>query len=270
MASIDQLSKREQEVAALLLQGMSNQQIANHLGITESTVEFHLNHIYTKLGVGSRTEAILLLGKTTALSVEKPGKSIVGNNPETAYDVDGGAGARPKRSLAALYVLLLVIGIIVLTMLFFQSQEKGVWRFEREAEYPDEYTVGQDLDRSNASSKKVHGQFGTENTPPWSARPGFVKYYNIRVEKSGTLYLQIRYSKNSRSFVPILIHIDDEKEPRESFYPKDQGDWNSFVVTEPISLGEIEKGKHSITFSTNGQEYGVADLDKFILTAEQP
>ena len=41
MANTNRLSKREQEVADLLLQGKSNKQIAALLGISVSTVEFH-------------------------------------------------------------------------------------------------------------------------------------------------------------------------------------------------------------------------------------
>jgi DNA-binding CsgD family transcriptional regulator len=268
MAPSDQLSKREQEVVELLLRGMSNQQIAQNLGIAERTVEFHLNHIYTKLGVSSRAEAILLLGKTTVGADEKPKESTVENEGKSAYDE--GAEARPKSNRAVIYVLVLVIGIVIFTMYFLQTQKKGSWRFEREAEYPDEFTVGQDLGRSNASGKKVHGQFGAESVSPWNARPGFVKYYNINVEQGGHLYLQIRYSKYSRSYVPILIYIDDERDPRKSFYPSDQGDWNNFTLTERISLGDVKKGNHSLTFSTNGQDYGVADLDKFMLITEPP
>ena len=58
-------SKRQQQVIELLLQGKSNKQIASKLGISESTVEFHLRNIYGKLQVNSRTEAILKLGQST-------------------------------------------------------------------------------------------------------------------------------------------------------------------------------------------------------------
>ena len=58
------LSKREKDVVGLLLQGKSNKQIALALGLSERTIEFHLNNIYTKIQVGSRVELILLLGKT--------------------------------------------------------------------------------------------------------------------------------------------------------------------------------------------------------------
>lgn len=48
MAQHNLLSNREQEVVQLLLQGKSNKLIASSLGISESTVEFHLKNIYNK------------------------------------------------------------------------------------------------------------------------------------------------------------------------------------------------------------------------------
>lgn len=53
-------SEREKDVAKFLLQGKSNKQIALELGISNRTVEFHLSNIYAKLGVNSRSEAILI------------------------------------------------------------------------------------------------------------------------------------------------------------------------------------------------------------------
>jgi LuxR family maltose regulon positive regulatory protein len=55
------LSRREAEVGRLLLQGMTNRQIANTLFISEVTVKAHLRHIYAKLSVRSRTAAVLSL-----------------------------------------------------------------------------------------------------------------------------------------------------------------------------------------------------------------
>jgi DNA-binding NarL/FixJ family response regulator len=71
------LSKREKDVIELLLQGKSNKQIALALGISESTVEFHLKNVYAKLQVSSRAEAILKLGKSTGLITKNLGVSIV-------------------------------------------------------------------------------------------------------------------------------------------------------------------------------------------------
>lgn len=59
------LSKREQDVVNLLLEGKSNKLIAHALGITERTVEFHLKNIYAKHQVNSRMELVLKLREST-------------------------------------------------------------------------------------------------------------------------------------------------------------------------------------------------------------
>ena len=56
---IDPLSERELEVLRLLVSGASNQEIADQLFIGVSTVKKHVNHIFDKLSVESRTQAIL-------------------------------------------------------------------------------------------------------------------------------------------------------------------------------------------------------------------
>jgi DNA-binding NarL/FixJ family response regulator len=50
------LTPREREVAALVAQGCSNREIAERLVVGMRTVETHLEHIFTKLGVRSRSE----------------------------------------------------------------------------------------------------------------------------------------------------------------------------------------------------------------------
>jgi DNA-binding NarL/FixJ family response regulator len=54
----DLISKREQEVLELLSKGYLYKEIADQLNITLSTVKRHLNHIYQKLQVQNKTEAI--------------------------------------------------------------------------------------------------------------------------------------------------------------------------------------------------------------------
>lgn len=58
------LTLRECDVLVLLLEGRSYTNIATRLFISKSTVKTHANHIYSKLGVGSRDELIDLLGST--------------------------------------------------------------------------------------------------------------------------------------------------------------------------------------------------------------
>lgn len=55
----DQLSKRELQVLRLAARGMSNREIALKLSISVRTVQTHLSHIFSKIGVGSRTEAVV-------------------------------------------------------------------------------------------------------------------------------------------------------------------------------------------------------------------
>jgi len=50
------LTKRERHVAKLVMQGMSNKQVARALGICEGTVKVHLHSAYTKLGAANRVQ----------------------------------------------------------------------------------------------------------------------------------------------------------------------------------------------------------------------
>lgn len=59
MAYVEPLTKREWEVLALVAHGFKNRQIAATLVLSEKTVQNHLIHIYQKLGVTSRIEAVL-------------------------------------------------------------------------------------------------------------------------------------------------------------------------------------------------------------------
>ena len=52
------LTKREQEVLALIGRGLSNQEIAEVLSITRGTVRSHLNRIYDKMDLGGRSQAM--------------------------------------------------------------------------------------------------------------------------------------------------------------------------------------------------------------------
>jgi DNA-binding NarL/FixJ family response regulator len=52
------LTWRERETVELVAQGLANKAIAARLGVSVRTVEGHLNHVFTKLGVESRTELV--------------------------------------------------------------------------------------------------------------------------------------------------------------------------------------------------------------------
>lgn len=58
-SEVEQLSDREREVLELVMHGHANKAIADRLGVTVAAVKWHLQHIYEKLHVHSRTEAAL-------------------------------------------------------------------------------------------------------------------------------------------------------------------------------------------------------------------
>jgi len=60
---VDALTEREREILKLLAQGLSNKLIAARLYLSVRTVEGHVANIYSRLGVHSRTEAMLMAVK---------------------------------------------------------------------------------------------------------------------------------------------------------------------------------------------------------------
>lgn len=71
MASPEQetLSAREFEVLQLLASGATNKEIAEKLFLTENTTKSHLRHIYDKLGVRGRTQALLEASKRGLIDI---------------------------------------------------------------------------------------------------------------------------------------------------------------------------------------------------------
>jgi NarL family two-component system response regulator LiaR len=69
LAATYDLTPREQEVLALMVEGLSNPQIAERLVISRSTAKAHVSNILSKLGVSNRAEAISM-----ALQHNRPGE----------------------------------------------------------------------------------------------------------------------------------------------------------------------------------------------------
>ncbi len=55
------LTKREQDIVDLLVQGKSNKEMADQLCLSGDTIKAHLQHIFRKVGVSSRLEAVVYL-----------------------------------------------------------------------------------------------------------------------------------------------------------------------------------------------------------------
>ncbi len=56
VSTLDQLTARELQVALLLSRGLTTRVAAGQLFLSPKTVEYHLRHVYQKLGISSRTE----------------------------------------------------------------------------------------------------------------------------------------------------------------------------------------------------------------------
>ncbi len=54
------LTLRERQVLALLIKGLNNQEIADHLSVSHATAKAHVSNILSKLGVSNRAEAVAL------------------------------------------------------------------------------------------------------------------------------------------------------------------------------------------------------------------
>jgi DNA-binding NarL/FixJ family response regulator len=74
IAGAPRLTLREQEVVALVADGLSNKAIAIRLGVSTRTVEGHVNHVFTKLDLESRTELVRYV-LTNGLPAGAPGLS---------------------------------------------------------------------------------------------------------------------------------------------------------------------------------------------------
>jgi len=71
LVSVEFLTAREMEVLGLASRGMSNAEIADSLYLSVRTVQAHLRSIFNKLGVGSRSEAIVYALKKGWLSLDQ-------------------------------------------------------------------------------------------------------------------------------------------------------------------------------------------------------
>ena len=98
VAGRPRLTLREQEVVALVADGLSNKAIAIRLGVSTRTVEGHVNHVFTKLDLESRTELVryvLTNGLPSACRLppsDAPARSPVGVACSTRLAVHHGQG----------------------------------------------------------------------------------------------------------------------------------------------------------------------------------
>jgi DNA-binding NarL/FixJ family response regulator len=69
-AAAEELTEREVEVLRRIAEGLSNREIGEQLGISESTVKTHVNRLLGKLGVTDRTKALVLALKRGLVHID--------------------------------------------------------------------------------------------------------------------------------------------------------------------------------------------------------
>jgi len=79
--SVDALTEREREVLVLIARGKSNQELAGELTISLDTVKSHIRHVFTKLGVRNRAQAVIAAYES-GLAYER---GLAGPNEATTF-----------------------------------------------------------------------------------------------------------------------------------------------------------------------------------------
>jgi DNA-binding CsgD family transcriptional regulator len=82
-AEREQLTPHELQVAVIVANGASNREAAASLFLSPKTIEFHLGHIYRKLGVRTRTQLAALAARHGWLNVGTPSTRREGSHPHT-------------------------------------------------------------------------------------------------------------------------------------------------------------------------------------------
>src|SRR5450755_1424520 len=100
---IDQLSRRELQVAEHAAQGESKKQIADQLGLSEHTVKNYLFHVFEKLGVSNRFELLFLLFKECNGSTAD--RAAVTLATEQGHPIETYLTAAEEGSVAAQFVV---------------------------------------------------------------------------------------------------------------------------------------------------------------------
>ena len=82
------LSKRESEVVILVIQGLTNKQVADQLCVAEKTVKFHLTNVYKRMRISRRSQIIWTLPMAQFIENARDVKPAPGGSEKTTEGND--------------------------------------------------------------------------------------------------------------------------------------------------------------------------------------
>jgi DNA-binding CsgD family transcriptional regulator len=124
----DRFTNKERAVIELLLQGKSNKKIAFILHLTPRTIEYHLTNIYNKLGVGSRSEAVLKLTQSNLRFPANDNEEIIRKSTIEFHDNSSDNLEKPitpwRKNMKKYFIVfgsVILIGLIFIVIRSMQS-----------------------------------------------------------------------------------------------------------------------------------------------------
>ena len=106
------LSPRQREILALVAAGRTSKEIAGELGISESTVNWHISNVFERLGASSRAEAVAVAMREDA---EHPDAEHPDAEPPDEPEPAPEPPAEPSLPISAIAVAIavtLVLGLL--------------------------------------------------------------------------------------------------------------------------------------------------------------
>jgi len=96
------LSPRQREILALVAAGRTSKEIAGQLGISESTVNWHISNVFGRLGASSRAEAV-------AVAMREDGQWVHDQRPDPERPA---RPPLPESAMALVVAVTLILGLL--------------------------------------------------------------------------------------------------------------------------------------------------------------
>ena len=77
LKTLYQITDREADVMQLIISGLTNKEIADHLNIAERTIKTHITNIYNKLGVDNKIQLLHLLKDFNLIPEQNSDKTVL-------------------------------------------------------------------------------------------------------------------------------------------------------------------------------------------------